>query len=209
MTKQFKIKAKNFILVASHRIPKFFTPKNNHIQNIITHRLQQHSLQQIETHFNVIEKQCQKSKDWRWHTVMVDLTDEVMELENMCSPFARTKPQTAEFKSFERVKTIYPYWVAAPANINPCYSRIKGSFCANSVPLSRKPEQKDLSSSWSSLTGCTLLAVNLTDSHKSRSILSSRWRLEVALSICRNRQQIWLFVLYSLVCLKFRSCFLY
>lgn len=70
--------------------------------------------------------------------VTVAFTDEVMELESMCSPFARLKPQTAKLKSFERVKTIYPYRGAAPVNINPCNGRIKGSFCANSVPLSSK-----------------------------------------------------------------------
>lgn len=137
MTKQFKIKAKNFISVASNHIPNFFTQKNNYIQNI-TLRLQQHPLQQVETCFNIIEKKCKKSKDWKCHRVRAGLTDEVMELENMCSPFARTKPQTAKFKSFERVKTIYPCWRAAPMNINPWYSRIKGSFCANSVPLISK-----------------------------------------------------------------------
>ena len=41
--------------------------------------------------------------------VTVAFIDEVTELESFCSPFARIKPQTAELKSFERVKTIYPY----------------------------------------------------------------------------------------------------
>lgn len=136
--KTIRNKNKNCISVASHRIPKFFTSKSNYIQNIITLRLQHYPLQHIETYFNIADKQCKKSKDWRCHRVKVGLTDEVMELENMCSPFARTKPQTAKFKSYERVKTIYPYCGAAPMNINPCYSRIKGSFCANSVPLISK-----------------------------------------------------------------------
>uniref|UniRef100_A0A8C3NAS5 Uncharacterized protein n=1 Tax=Geospiza parvula TaxID=87175 RepID=A0A8C3NAS5_GEOPR len=38
---------------------------------------------------------------------------------------------------------------------------------------SAQPEQKDLSSNGSSLTGCTLFAVNLTDSPKSRPVLNS------------------------------------
>lgn len=41
--------------------------------------------------------------------VTVAFIDEVMELESMYSPFARIKPQMAEHKSFEKVKTIYPY----------------------------------------------------------------------------------------------------
>lgn len=39
----------------------------------------------------------------------VAFIDEVMEPKSLCPVFAGIKPQTAELKPFERVKTIYPY----------------------------------------------------------------------------------------------------
>ena len=131
----------NFVSVASHHIPQFFTPKNNCIKNIITVRynnIHYNGLKLLSIALKSWSTQCKKAKDWRGHMVTVAFINEVMELKSMCSSFVRMKPQMAELQSFEWVKIIYPYWGAAPVNINPCYARIKGSFCANSFPLNSK-----------------------------------------------------------------------